>query len=210
MTLKSLGDIDDGIVIGIDEWDDEHCYYYAMEYCECELFDYISKNHRHSAFREFVTEEASKEQIPMQKPNKWVQNVTKIFYELCQSVQWLHNKGLCHLDISLENTMISNIENLNVKIIDFGLIQHFKDNFNYIGRIGKVQYMCPEAYAMERYDARAADVYCLGVMLSIMLIGAPIYQIPQPQNAAFNYCISGRIKDVLKHWKRLRLITQDA
>ena len=47
-------------------------------------------------------------------------------------------------------------------------------------------------------------------MLFMMLIGAPPYQAPQPQNAAFNYFISGRIGDVLKHWKRLRLVTVDA
>ena len=67
-----------------------------------------------------------------------------------------------------------------------------------------------KAYARQEYDAKAADVYCLGVMLFMMLIGAPPYQAPQPQNAAFNYFVSGRIGDVLKHWKRLRLITVDA
>eukprot|EP01084_Bolivina_argentea_P317649 550778_1 len=121
MTLKSLGDIDDGIVIGIDEWDDEHCYYYAMEYCEGELFDYISKVHTSSDYRKFVdTESKKKQQIPMNKPNKFVISVAKMFKQICLAVQWLHNKGYCHLDLSLENTMISNLKNLNVKVIDFG------------------------------------------------------------------------------------------
>jgi len=53
-------------------------------------------------------------------------------------------------------------------------------------------------------------VYCLGVTLFMMLIGAPPYQAPQPQNAAFKYIISGRVADVLKHWRRLRLLTDDA
>ena len=47
-------------------------------------------------------------------------------------------------------------------------------------------------------------------MLFMMLIGAPPYQAPQTQNAAFKYIISGRVADVLKHWKRLRLLTEDA
>jgi len=79
-----------------------------------------------------------------------------------------------------------------------------------LGRVGKLQYMCPEAYARRAYDARKADVYCLGVMLWMMLIGAPPYQAPQPQNAAFNYIVNGRLADVLRHWKRLRLLTEDA
>eukprot|EP01083_Nonionella_stella_P138646 421932_1 len=107
--------------------------------------------------------------------------------------------------------MISNLKNLNVKVIDFGLTQKFNNNdFRFRGRVGKLQYMCPEAYERQVYDAKAADVYCLGVMLFMMLIGAPPYQAPQSQNAAFNYFVNGRCADVLKHWKRLRLITNDA
>jgi len=108
--------------------------------------------------------------------------------------------------------MISDLANLRVKIIDLGLTKEFAngDFLCKLGRVGKLQYMCPEAYARRPFDARKADVYCLGVMLFMMLIGAPPYQAPQPQNAAFKYIISGRVADVLKHWKRLRLLTEDA
>jgi len=104
------------------------------------------------------------------------------------------------------------LDNLEVKVIDLGLTQHFPDgDFRcLLGRVGKLQYMCPEAYARQPYDARKADVYCLGVMLFMMLIGAPPYQAPQIQNAAFKYISSGRVADVLKHWKRLRLLSEDA
>jgi len=211
LKLTNLQNCTDGIVKGIDEWDDEHCYYYAMEYCEGELFDYISKTHTQPDYRKYVDAEASKEQIAMQTANQWVKNVAKMFKQICLAVQFLHSHGYCHLDLSLENTMIYDLNTLAVKVIDFGLMQKFKNgNFQFHGRVGKLQYMCPEAYSRSVYDARAADVYCLGVMLFMMLIGAPPYQAPQPQNAAFGYFVSGRIADVLKHWKRLRLITVDA
>ena len=61
-----------------------------------------------------------------------------------------------------------------------------------------------------RYDARAADVYCLGVMLFMMLIGAPPYQMPVLQDVAFAHIVSGHIGDLLKRWKRLRLVTVEA
>ena len=134
-----------GIVRGIDQWDDEHCYYYAMEYCQGELFDHISKTHTDTEYRKFVESEANKEQIPMRKPNEWVNNVAKMFKQICNAVQFLHNHGYCHLDLSLENTMLSDVDNLKVKIIDFGLMQKFENNnFNFYGRVGKLQYMCPE------------------------------------------------------------------
>merc|ERR1712048_314723 len=43
-----------------------------------------------------------------------------------------------------------------------------------------------------------------------MLIGAPPFPMPVPTNPAFNFIVNGRLKDVLKHWKRLRLVTEDA
>jgi len=210
MTLTKMEQCNHGIVRGIDEWDDEHCYYYAMEYCEAELFDYVSKTHS-KKYLKFIEAEARKPQRPMSEPNQWVKNVAKMFRQICAAVQFLHGNGYCHLDLSLENTMIFDIQQLRVKIIDLGLMQKFENNnFQHVGRVGKLQYMCPEAYARARYDARKADVYCLGVILFMMLIGAPPYQAPQPQNAAFSYLMKGRMADVLKHWKRLRLVTEDA
>merc|ERR1719361_1574759 len=44
----------------------------------------------------------------------------------------------------------------------------------------------------------------------MMLVGAPPYKAPQPQVAAFKYIIEGRVADVLKHWKRLSMLTEDA
>merc|ERR1712113_1058676 len=63
---------------------------------------------------------------------------------------------------------------------------------------------------MGKYDARAADIYCLGIMLFMMLVGAPIYQYPIKTCAPFHYCMSGRLNEILIHWKRLSIVTEDA
>ena len=134
-----------------------------------------------------------------------------MFKQICDGVQWMHAHNYCHLDLSLENTMIADKKTLRVKIIDFGLAKKFEDgNFIIKGRIGKVGYMPPEAYDKKQFDARLADVYCLGIMLFMMLIGAPIYQTPNTQQPAFRYMINGALSEILKHWKRLRIVTVDA
>eukprot|EP01083_Nonionella_stella_P292047 993497_1 len=101
MELTSLNerecDGSNGIVKGIAEFDDEHCYYYVMEYCEAELFHYISSIHTTPVPE---SESKTKEQIPMNEPNQFVKNVSKMFKQICLAVQWLHNKGYCHLDLS--------------------------------------------------------------------------------------------------------------
>jgi len=203
-----------GLVKGIESWDDNDCYYYAMEYCEGELFDFINRKHTESEYRQFAKAQESLNQEPMKHPTIWIKKVAKMFKQICIAVEWLHSKGYCHLDLSLENTMISNFESLKVKVIDLGLATKLDHKqFKYNRRVGKLQYMSPEVYECgnrQYYDARKADVYCLGVMLFMMLTGAPPYPAPQRSNSAFNYLINGRMFDVLKHWKRLRLVSEDA
>eukprot|EP00488_Nonionellina_sp_1-RS-2012_P000768 TRINITY_DN1212_c0_g1_i1.p1 TRINITY_DN1212_c0_g1~~TRINITY_DN1212_c0_g1_i1.p1 ORF type:complete len:154 (+),score=41.82 TRINITY_DN1212_c0_g1_i1:330-791(+) len=70
--------------------------------------------------------------------------------------------------------------------------------------------MAPEVFARQIFNAKAADVWSLGIMLFMMLIGSPPFQCAQSKSPAFNLIIKGRIKDVLKHWKRLRIVTGDA
>merc|ERR1719474_2632111 len=78
MTLSQLPDCK-GIAKGIGRWDDEHCHYYAMEHCEAELFDYISKQHQSPQFRKFVEGEARKKQVATKDPNSWMLTVAKMF-----------------------------------------------------------------------------------------------------------------------------------
>merc|ERR1712176_1754599 len=47
-------------------------------------------------------------------------------------------------------------------------------------------------------------------MLFMMLIGAPPFPMASPTNPAFKFVVNGRLRDVLKHWKRLRLVNEEA
>ena len=47
-------------------------------------------------------------------------NVRNIFQQCVQCVHWMHIKGVCHLDLCLENIMLVNAESSWIKITDFG------------------------------------------------------------------------------------------
>ena len=125
----------------------------------------------------------------------------------------MHLNGVAHLDLSLENTMIETQRNLHVKIIDFGVAK--KRIFNQKEwklnvRVGKMGYMAPEVYDKKLFDPRKADLWSLGVMLYIMILGTPPYTKPNKRDdQIFRYIMKGHIKDLLKHQKRLRLVTDD-
>eukprot|EP00484_Ammonia_sp_Unknown_P029515 CAMPEP_0197037226 /NCGR_PEP_ID=MMETSP1384-20130603/14486_1 /TAXON_ID=29189 /ORGANISM="Ammonia sp." /LENGTH=1380 /DNA_ID=CAMNT_0042467497 /DNA_START=42 /DNA_END=4184 /DNA_ORIENTATION=+ len=218
--LSRQPDADEGFCRIIFEWETEECFYYAMQFCEAELFKFISNSFAQGGqMFQYMQRETSKPQIACDSntAHEWLAQIQSIFRQCVQCTYWMQQKGVCHLDLSLENTMIYKVDGLKVKIIDFGLAKHFdyknneKDkNFLNDKRVGKRGYMAPEVYNKMVYDSRKADVWSLGVMLFMMLVGAPPYKRATQRDAAFNYIINGMLEDVLKHWRRLRLISKDA
>jgi len=213
--LSSFKDAHPGFVKLLDEWDDENCYNYAMEMCRGgELFEYIKGLHADSALSTWTRRQAQLPQKPLAEANQWIKEVQHMFYQVASFTAWMHSKGVCHLDMSLENAMIgsrSKKRGVEVKIIDFGVAKHYP-NRKFVANtpVGKTGYMAPEVFNRKTYDPRAADIWSIGVMLFMMLIGAPPYQVPKRSNPAFNFIVKGRLGDVLKHWKRLGCITEDA
>jgi len=210
--LSSQEDCNSGFVRILDEWEDKYCYYYAMEYCQGgELFEHVKKIHANEQMIQYGIKQQKLPQEPLKIDNEWIKSVRQMFRQLVDCVSWMHKKSICHLDLSLENTMIYDSKNLYVKIIDFGLSSYFPNgNFVNDKRVGKIQYMAPEVYARKVYDAKKADIWSLGVILFMMLIGAPPYEVPSSSCPAFFYVVNGHLRQVLQHWKRLRFVTEDA
>ena len=147
MTVMRLFDsfnmINEKCIFGYDSWDDKHCYLYAMPFCQCELFAYISKHFPQSQTHKSIAN------ISMQFPNVRIQKVAHIFHQICSCIRWLHGNNYCHSDLSLENVMISDLRTLEIKVIDLGLAQRFKDNSHCLFEVKLVKFsICPLRYMM--------------------------------------------------------------
>jgi len=213
--LSGMKDAHPGFVKLLDEWEDDNTYNYAMEMCQGgELFEYIKTLHSEGALASWTRRQTKLPQKPLKEANEWIKVVQHMFWQVASCTAWFHSKRVCHLDMSLENAMIgknSKKTGVEIKIIDFGVAKLYENGkFEANKPVGKTGYMAPEVYNKKKYDPRAADIWSIGVMLFMMLIGAPPYQIPQRSNPAFNFIVKGRLGDVLKHWKRLGCVTEDA
>ena len=107
-----------------------------MEGCRGgELFQYIKDQHTKGSLQSWVTSQSRLAQRPMKENNEWTLMVKTMFRQLVDCVKWMHDRGVCHLDLSLENSMIHDRRKKHVKIIDFGLGRYFgNDDLRAINR----------------------------------------------------------------------------
>ncbi|OMJ94564.1 hypothetical protein SteCoe_2209 [Stentor coeruleus] len=97
-----------------------------------------------------------------------IEDIIFIFKEMCEIIEYVHSKGYCHLDIKLDNFVIS--DNNKIKLIDFGHAQ--KSKYKIKHQLGTIIYNSPER-VLGNYDGIKADVFSLGVCLMMMLCGFP-------------------------------------
>lgn len=89
--------------------------------------------------------------------------------QLCDAVQYLHDKKFLHRDLCPRNVMIT-AEGV-VKLIDFGLTIPYEPAYCYSGnRTGTVDYLPPEVIKGAKTDHRV-DVFCLGVTAFELIVG---------------------------------------
>jgi serine/threonine protein kinase len=90
------------------------------------------------------------------------------FSQLLDAIEYMHNLGIAHLDLKLENIMIDT-QNKTIKIIDFGESRVFNTGNNKIikekGQRGTKQYMSPEEFTNLEYNPEKVDVWMCGIIL---------------------------------------------
>jgi len=104
-----------------------------------------------------------------------------LMQKVCEAVQHAHQKGVVHRDLKPSNVLVvAEGEQLDVKIIDFGLAKAIREKFTDAALltspgqiVGTLEYMAPEQADPSNPDIDTrADVYSLGVMLYEMVVGS--------------------------------------
>eukprot|EP00531_Pseudo-nitzschia_arenysensis_P004432 CAMPEP_0116134706 /NCGR_PEP_ID=MMETSP0329-20121206/10794_1 /TAXON_ID=697910 /ORGANISM="Pseudo-nitzschia arenysensis, Strain B593" /LENGTH=513 /DNA_ID=CAMNT_0003629445 /DNA_START=278 /DNA_END=1819 /DNA_ORIENTATION=- len=137
------------------------------------------------------------------------------FRQLLQAVNLLQKKGVCHRDISLENIILDDDD--NICLIDPGMslrVPYTDSETGGVGDVsagtsrrlmvaqgqgGKLMYAAPEIIAKKTaIDPFATDLWSVGVVLFIMVVGLAPFRWAHHTDKRFASISSGGLKSVVK------------
>ena len=110
------------------------------------LFDYIVSNNR---IRE---NEAS-----------------RFFQQIIDGIEYIHRLNIVHRDLKPENLLLD--EKINIKIVDFGLSNLYKENQLLKTACGSPCYAAPEMIAGKKYKPLNVDIWSSGVIMFALICG---------------------------------------
>ena len=100
----------------------------------------------------------------------------KILIQIINAIQYCHSHGVVHRDLKLENILFKEIEDLYVKVIDFGISGVCTTFQADMVDAGTIAYMPPECFEGNVSSSPALDIWAIGLMFYAMLYGTlPFY-----------------------------------
>mmetsp|Transcript_32587 Transcript_32587/g.74982 ORF Transcript_32587/g.74982 Transcript_32587/m.74982 type:complete len:731 (-) Transcript_32587:534-2726(-) len=135
------------------------------------------------------------DQLDLQDDQHYTEeNCRRLIKQMLSAVRYLHNHGIVHRDLKLENFLFSDGDGACLKLIDFGLSKHFSypgEKFHDI--VGTPYTVAPEVI-LGTHDEQS-DLWSIGVIAYLLLSGdAPFGGCggPEPLSSVRENILAGR------------------
>ena len=89
--------------------------------------------------------------------------------QIIAGVDYMHRNGVVHRDLKPENLLLDH--NKNIKIVDFGLSNQYKQGEKLKTACGSPCYAAPEMIAGKHYECVNVDIWSCGVIMFALLCG---------------------------------------
>ena len=129
-----------------------------------------------------------------------------IFKKLLIGIQFLHDNGICHLDLKPENIILD--KTFWPIILDFGFARKYKDEKeNKIllkGNMGTDYYKCPEIWEKVEFYGDKADIFSLGVLLLNMVTGYYGFATAEETDDYYSLIKNNINEDYTEYWEKIK------
>ncbi|CAH1180870.1 unnamed protein product [Phyllotreta striolata] len=98
------------------------------------------------------------------------QTVASIIYQVLDGIQYLHWRGLCHLDLQPDNIVMSGVRSVQIKLVDLGSAHRVTKLGTDVPVVGHPDYISPEVLSQEPAFPQS-DIWTVGVLTYVMLSG---------------------------------------
>ncbi|KAF1919578.1 kinase-like domain-containing protein [Ampelomyces quisqualis] len=157
------------IIETMDLVNEKGSYFVVMEYAPFDLFAIV------------MTGKMSREEVSC------------CTLQILNGVTYLHNMGLAHRDLKLDNVVVN--EHGIMKIIDFGSAAVFQYPFEdetvlASGIVGSDPYLAPEVYDLSKYDPQPTDIWSLAIMFCCMTLRRFPWKAPRVSDNSYKLFVS--------------------
>lgn len=129
----------------------------------------------------------------------------RLFQQMVSGVDYIHRLNIVHRDLKPENLLLDSAK--NIKIVDFGLSNRYRQGEVLRTACGSPCYAAPEMIAGKKYSALKVDVWSAGVVLFVLLCGylpfedpdtSKLYRKIQTGNYKLPAFLSEQARDIIK------------
>ncbi|KAF2829421.1 kinase-like protein [Ophiobolus disseminans] len=157
------------IIETMDLVNEKGSYFVVMEYAPFDLFAIV------------MTGKMSREEV----------NCCTL--QILNGVTYLHNMGLAHRDLKLDNVVVN--EHGIMKIIDFGSAAVFRYPFEdeivlATGIVGSDPYLAPEVYDLSKYDPQPTDIWSLAIIFCCMTLRRFPWKAPRISDNSYKLFVA--------------------
>jgi len=124
------------------------------------------------------------------------------FQQLLNTVEFIHDRGIIHGDLKLENLLLDS--DFTLKIADFSFASFALEETNVPvqrQRLGTMGYMTPELLGNMENVGQTNDLFACSVILFTMVVGYPPFQKASPQDIMYKLVIKQQFSQFWKQFE---------